>query len=307
MSLHAPLAAAAEPSQTRGTAQFLSFALDGKPYAVPLVQVAEITPICELRRIPHMPRSVEGLMDLRGAVFPVLNLRVRLNLKSTAEQPPDNIIILNQDGQRLGILVDCVLSVLKPDRIVTASPLLAGMEGALAEGFLLVQDQVIVLLDTRALATTGGTHHHAVVALTSVEQKLDEDLQALLELAPTKAEKEASDHRIMPQIETAIRHTEEEVTKVISRIEAMLENTDRAFQGLILLKQQAGLGRMKDLEGHVAELERIGTRLQQEVFETMNLLQFQDIARQKLERVLKHIHGLQQVIGQRFRDSGREH
>ncbi len=292
-----------------GLIQYLSFELNGRPYAVPLIQVAEITPICELRKIPHMPRSVEGLMDLRGSVFPVLNLRARLGLRSDgAVPPPDNIIILDQSGARLGVLVDRVLSVLSVtgDQRMPASPLLAGSEGALAEGFILVDNQVVVILDTLALGSSGATHHHhAIAAISNVEQKLDADLQHLLELAPSKADKEAQDHRITPQIETAIRHTEEEVTKVVDRIELMLAATDKAFNGLILLKQQALLGRIKDLEAPIAELERIGQRLQSEVFEALHRLQFQDIARQKLERVLKHIHGLQQVIGHRFRDIGK--
>lgn len=297
-------AGAGEAVHGRGLVQYLSFALDGRPYAVPLVRVAEITPVCELRKIPHMPRAVEGLMDLRGSVFPVLNLRARLHLKGQPV-PPDNIVIMEQGGSRMGVLVDRVLSVLtvSPEQHVPASPLLAGVEGALTEGFVLVDGQVVVILDSHALAGTGGGHHHAVASISNVEQQLDSDLQHLLELAPSRAE--AQDHRIMPQIETAIRHTEEEVTKVVDRIESMLANTDKAFQGLILLKQQVGLGRMKELEPQVAELERIGTRLQTEVFEALHRLQFQDIARQKLERVLKHIHGLQQVIGQRFRDVGK--
>jgi hypothetical protein len=55
----------------------------------------------------------------------------------------------------------------------------------------------------------------------------------------------------------------------------------------------------------VAEIERIGADIQDQIFGLLNQIQFQDIARQKLERVLSHIRGLQLVVGQKFRDVGR--
>ena len=61
---------------------------------------------------------------------------------------------------------------------------------------------------------------------------------------------------------------------------------------------------MKGLEIVVADLEKVGTKLQDEIFELIQKLQYQDIARQKLERVLNHIRGLQVIVGSKFRDAG---
>ena len=58
--------------------QFLGFHLAGQLFGVPLAQVAEITPFKTLNQIPHMPKSVEGLLDLRGQVIPVISLRTRM-------------------------------------------------------------------------------------------------------------------------------------------------------------------------------------------------------------------------------------
>jgi purine-binding chemotaxis protein CheW len=89
--------------------QFLSFKLDGQVYAVPLAQVAEITPLLELNRIPHMPKSVEGLLDHRGQVLPVINLRKRMNLGEQETSLSRNIVVLNLGGgSPVGILVDTV-------------------------------------------------------------------------------------------------------------------------------------------------------------------------------------------------------
>jgi hypothetical protein len=83
----------------------------------------------------------------------------------------------------------------------------------------------------------------------------------------------------------------------------MLVGSDLGFNALTRLKQEAALGRIKGEEGTLAELERVGSRLQEEIFTLIQQLQYQDIARQKLERVLNHVRGLQMVVGAKFRDA----
>ena len=128
----------------------------------------------------------------------------------------------------------------------------------------------------------------------------------MIDLAPTKGESDGERNRIIPQMEEAIAHTEREMGKVMDRVEAMLSGTDKGFQGLVRLKQEAGLGRLKGEETTIAEIEKVGTALQDEVFGLIQQLQFQDIARQKLERVLNHIRGLQSIVGGKFRDLGKK-
>lgn len=283
-----------------GASQFLSFSLNGQAYAVPLGTVAEICPSLHLNVMPHMPKSVEGLLDLRGTVIPVINLRVRLSLPDIGIAP-QNIIILDHEGERLGMLVDQVLSVVNttPDQHSEAGPLLAGPEGPLVAGFILRPDGILVLLNLLALSVTHGSH----VALHAshsheLEMRLEEDLHRLVSMAPPRDLLEAP--RVIPQIEGAIAHSEQEMTKVIDRIEAMLANTDEAFKGIARLKQEARLGKLPEADRLIAEVEGAGQAMQDHVFETLNLLQFQDIARQKLERVLRHIQGMQGAVGQRF-------
>ena len=286
--------------------QYLTFTLNQRTYAIPLAQVAEITNNLELNIMPHMPKGVEGLLNLRGSVLPVINLRVRMGLPAIATKAFENILILDIDSHHTGILVDQVESVISAtrDQITPASPLLSGSEGGWTTGFVLLQDRVVVVLDTRLLTALGSARIHAVSAGgQDAAQKLDEDLKKLIELAPRRAE--AGSHKLIPQMEAAISHTEEEMAKVVDRIETMLLNADKAFQGLARLKQEVKLGRLPGQEATIAEIERIGTQIQDQIFELLQQLQFQDIARQKLERVLNHIRGLQMIVGQKFRDAGR--
>ena len=84
--------------------------------------------------------------------------------------------------------------------------------------------------------------------------------------------------------------------------EAMLSRTDTMFRNLGLLKHEVGMGHLKGHEKEMVELESITSQLQSTIFNLINQIQYQDIARQKLERVLAHLRGLQVVIGQNLRD-----
>ena len=287
--------------------QYLSFHLAGQVYGVPLAQVAEITPFKELNQIPHMPKSVEGLLDLRGQVIPVISLRTRMGLESQGVGLSKNIIVLNLGiSSPVGVLVDAVDSVItaSPEDLVPASPLLAGPEGAWVRSFIIQGERIIALLDSRLITTFHTSRVHLTAAdHVDEEHRLDEGLRELIELAPFKVEGKGT--RIIPQMEEAIAHTEREMAKVMERVESMLAGTDKGFQGVVRLKQEAGLGHIKGHEAALAEIEKVGTELQDTVFGLIQQLQFQDIARQKLERVLNHIRGLQMVVGSKFRDQGK--
>jgi len=251
-----------------------------------------------------MPKGVVGLLDLRGSVIPVVDLRVRIGLPEDRIPPPDNILILSIEGERIGALVDRVDAALTVEehQIKPGSPLLVGLEGRWIEGFLLQGDEIVTLLETSCITAIGSGRTHAEKSESrSLERQLDEGLQALIAMAPHKGQEEGA--RIIPQMELAIAHTESEMGKVLARIEGMLAAADAAFTGLARLKQEAALGHLAGEEPRIAELERLVQEVQDRIFETLQLLQFQDIARQKLERVLNHIRGLQLTIGQKFRDA----
>ncbi len=282
--------------------RYMTFFLNGRAYGLPLKHVAEITPFRELNKLPHMPRAVEGILDLRGRVVPVVNLRVRMSLPPLDEDRVGTILVLDLAGTATGLLVDAVDAVVSiPETdLVPASPLLAGLDGAWVEGFIVQGERVVTLLDAALIANHGIGRAHGKEILTDIkfEERLDQDLRRLIEMAPAK---EQGEHRVMPQIESSISYTEQEMSKVLERVETMLASTDRFFQGLGYLKQEAGLGRLKGHENDIAELDRINQDMQDTVFALIQQMQFQDIARQKLERVMSHLKGMQMAITGKFR------
>ena len=282
--------------------RFMTFFLDDRAYGLPLRHVAEITPFRELNKLPHMPRAVEGILDLRGRVVPVVNLRARMSLPPLDPSRTGTILVLDLAGTATGLLVDAVDAVVSiPETdLVPASPLLAGLDGAWVEGFIVQGERVVTLLDAALIANhgVGRTQGKEVLANLSLEERLDDGLRRLIEMAPPK---EQGEHRVMPQIESSISYTEQEMAKVMERVEAMLASTDRVFQGLGYLKQEAGLGKLKGHERDIAELDRTNQEMQDMVFALIQQMQFQDIARQKLERVMSHLKGMQVAISGKFR------
>lgn len=286
--------------------RFLTFRLEGRTYGLPLRCVAEISPWRELNRIPHMPKAVEGLLDLRGRVIPVVNLRSRMGLPPRTGSG-GSILVLDLAGSPSGLMVDGVEAVLavSSDELVPPSPLLAGIEGAWVETFILDAGRVVPVLDAALVASQGLGRAHALSeagTALSLEERLDADLRRLIELAPPKEE----GGKVIPQIESSISYTEQEMAKVLDRVEGMLAGVDRAFKGLGFLKQEASLGRLKGHEKAVAELERSNQELQDTIFALIQQVQFQDIARQKLERVLAHLRGMQVAISGKLRLERRQ-
>lgn len=282
--------------------RFMTFFLNDRHYGLPLRHVAEITPLRDLNKLPHMPRAVEGILDLRGRVVPVVNLRARMSLPPLDASKTGTILVLDLAGTATGLLVDAVDAVVSvpEEDLVPASPLLAGLEGAWVEGFIVQGEKVVTLLDAALIVNMGlgRTMGKEILTSLSLEERLDEGLKRLIAMAPPK---EQGEHRVMPQIETSISYTEQEMAKVLERVEGMLAGTDKVFHGLGILKQEVGIGKLRGRESDLAELERTNQELQDTVFALIQQMQFQDIARQKLERVMAHLKGMQVAISGKFR------
>ena len=104
----------AAPAETQ---QYLTFTLGGEMYAVGILNVKEIIEYGELTEIPMMPDFIRGVINLRGAVVPVIDLAARFGGKgATVQKRTCNVIVeVRQDGQKhdIGIMVDAVSEVLE--------------------------------------------------------------------------------------------------------------------------------------------------------------------------------------------------
>ena len=113
--------------------QVVVFRLGKEEFGVPIASVQEIVRVsAELTRVPKAPPAVEGVINLRGAVLPVMELRRRLGLESVPRSDQQRIIVLLIDGIRTGFIVDSVAEVLKIHKsTIEPTPRLSGADSQL--------------------------------------------------------------------------------------------------------------------------------------------------------------------------------
>jgi purine-binding chemotaxis protein CheW len=92
---------------------WVTFALSGEIYALPVSHVQEILRIATITRVPHAPVAVRGITNLRGRVLAVVDLRVRLGLAASEIGPESRILVADARGRSIGLLVDAARQVLK--------------------------------------------------------------------------------------------------------------------------------------------------------------------------------------------------
>jgi purine-binding chemotaxis protein CheW len=93
-------------------ARFLAFTLCGEEYAVPLLKVKEVIALTEVTPVPYTPAHFKGIMNLRGQVISVIDLRIKFKMSKTDVTQETAIIILDLEPLSFGVIVDSIDSVL---------------------------------------------------------------------------------------------------------------------------------------------------------------------------------------------------
>jgi purine-binding chemotaxis protein CheW len=129
--------------------QLVTFNLDNEEYAVDILKVQEINRMTEITRVPNSPSYVEGVVNLRGKVIPVVNIRMKFNLPERETDARSRIMIMDIQGITMGVVVDSVSEVLRiPVGIVDPAPPMASSIGVeYIKGIAKFDDRLIILLD----------------------------------------------------------------------------------------------------------------------------------------------------------------
>lgn len=129
--------------------QLVAFNLGLEEYAIDILSVQEINRILPITRIPNAPHFVEGVINLRGNVIPVLDLNKRLGLPARSDTEQTRIIILKVNEIIAGIIVDGVTEVLKLDQnqIEEAANITTSVDTDFLLGVGKLSDRLIILLN----------------------------------------------------------------------------------------------------------------------------------------------------------------
>jgi purine-binding chemotaxis protein CheW len=129
--------------------QLLIFTLAGESYGVGVSYVQSIMQLPPITIVPGAARSIEGVINLRSAMVPVVDLRARFELPPAPEGHKKVVVVIELGGLAIGMIVDRVTDVTKvsADLIEPPSPLLNGGSNAFVCGLARLGDRVIILLD----------------------------------------------------------------------------------------------------------------------------------------------------------------
>jgi purine-binding chemotaxis protein CheW len=129
--------------------QYLTFQLMAEQYGVPIETVREINRVGEITPVPRTPECVKGVMNLRGKIIPVVNLRVKFGMEPQAYTRDTCIIVIDTQIGQVGMIVDSVKEVVDlKDNQIEPSPVL-GNEASMTfvRGMGKVDQRVIILVD----------------------------------------------------------------------------------------------------------------------------------------------------------------
>ena len=129
--------------------QLVVFQLGAELYGVEIARVHEIIRLQTVTRVPHAPAFVEGVINLRGKVIPVVDLRRRFGLPLADHTRASRIVVVEIGDQVVGIVVDGVSEVLRVNKgtIEPPSPVVAGIESDYLHGIAKLPERLVILLN----------------------------------------------------------------------------------------------------------------------------------------------------------------
>ncbi len=140
---------AAQANLGAGTAELINFAIGDEQYGVDIMAVREIKEWSNVTHLPRQPEYVRGVLNLRGAVLPIVDLRCRFGQGLTECTPTHVIIIVQVESRQLGLLADRVLDIVSFERAdVQPVPNVArSAQARFLAGLVTVENSMIALID----------------------------------------------------------------------------------------------------------------------------------------------------------------
>ncbi|MEW6115405.1 MAG: chemotaxis protein CheW [Nitrospirota bacterium] len=138
--------------------QLVTFNLGSEEYAVDILKVQEINRMKEITRVPNSPAYVEGVINLRGKVIPVVNLRKKFGLPEREDDGQARIMIMDIQGITMGLVVDAVSEVLRIpiDTVEPTPPMASNISTEFIKGIAKLEERLIILLDMDRLLGKAG-------------------------------------------------------------------------------------------------------------------------------------------------------
>lgn len=142
-----------------GVQQYLTFTLGGETYGVDILRVQEIRGWAPVTCIPNAPAYLRGMLNLRGTIVPIVDMRMRFNLDNAEFTPVTVVIVLSvhaaQDERVIGVVVDSVSDVLgvTAEEIKPSPDFGSAIDTDFINGLATANDEMVMLLDVDKMLT----------------------------------------------------------------------------------------------------------------------------------------------------------
>jgi purine-binding chemotaxis protein CheW len=147
--------------------QLVSFRIGGEEFGVDILKVQEINRMMEVTRVPNAPEYVDGVINLRGKVIPIIDLRRRFGMERKEHDKTTRIVVVELTGKVVGFVVDGVEEVLRIPRSVTEPPpsIVGGVRDEYITAVGKLEDRLLILLDLDKVLTAGDVRRVNDVAV----------------------------------------------------------------------------------------------------------------------------------------------
>ncbi len=148
--------ASAAPTPSNAAGEYLTFVLGEEEYGLEILKVQEIRGYDTVTQIANTPDFIKGVINLRGKIVPIVDLRIKFNLGKVEYDEFTVVIILNLGGRVVGIVVDGVSDVmaLQEDQIREVPTLVTSIDTKYILGLATVEEQMLILVDIEQLMTS---------------------------------------------------------------------------------------------------------------------------------------------------------
>jgi purine-binding chemotaxis protein CheW len=143
--------------ESHGTDQYLTFVMDEEEYGVDILSVQEIRGWDKTTKIPNSPNYLKGVINLRGTIVPIVDLRVKFNLEEVEYTPVTVVIVLklkfDEEERTVGIVVDAVSDVYSiPESDIRESPDVSNANNSqFIKGLASIDEKMVIILELAKL------------------------------------------------------------------------------------------------------------------------------------------------------------
>ena len=146
--------------------QLVSFVLGNEEFGVDILNVQEINRMMQITKVPNSPEYVEGVINLRGRVIPVIDLRCKLGMEKKQKDKNTRIVVIEVKGKTVGFIVDAVKEVIRIPESITEEPpeITSGVNSEYIMAVGKLEDRLLILIDLDKILLTGEIQSLRTVA-----------------------------------------------------------------------------------------------------------------------------------------------